>query len=249
MDSVLFNIIFFTFLATILSLFLVSLLLLHKKLIHSVAIYLVSFAAGALLATGFLDTFPEAVKETPQAFLWVTLSFTLFFFIERLFLSVHHHEDEDNKESLRIPTSFLIFGDGLHNFIDGVSIAGSFLVSRELGIITALAVFVHEIPHELGDFGILLHKGWGRSKVLWFNIATGAVALLGALLAYYVGSKLEHITPILLSLTTGNFIYLSATDLLPEIHHRVQKKEAFVHALLFLLGILLIVVLMKVVKE
>lgn len=244
------NVLFFTFLASIVSLFLVSVLLLKEKLIHRFSFSLVSFAAGALLATAFLDTMKEAVKLAGNpVFLWVTLSFAGFFIIERLFVFIHHHDEDtapkdDNK--LKIPTPFLLFGDGLHNFIDGASIAASFLVSFPLGIVTSTTVFIHEIPHELGDFGILIHKGWSRKRVLWFNVATGFAALLGAVLAFYLGAKFEQAVPIFLAITTGNFLYLSATNLIPEIHHKAKQGLALKETFFFVLGILLIAFLIQV---
>jgi zinc and cadmium transporter len=240
------TILFFTFLASMLSLILVSTLVLHKSF-HKISFPLVSFAAGALLATGFLDTFPEALNLSGEVvFLWVTLSFAFFFVVERLFLLLHHHDHHDhNKEQLKIPASFLLFGDALHNIVDGASIAAAFLVSFPLGVITTVAIFVHEIPHELGDFGILIHKGWSRKKAITFNGLSGAAALLGALIAFYLSSQFKQVVPALLAVATANFIYLSATDLLPEIHHKTDKKEALYNSLLFLLGIGLIVLLMK----
>lgn len=235
-------ILLFTFIATILSLFLVSILLLKEKVIHKLSFSLVAFAAGALLATAFLDTLKEALEmgEGKPILLWVLLSIAGFFLLERLFLSIHHHDDNEHDENkLRLPTPLLLFGDGLHNFIDGASIAASFLVSPALGIVTSLTVFVHEIPHELGDFGILLHKGWGRGKVLWFNVITGLTSVAGALLAYYLGNTFNGMVPFLLALTTGNFIYLSMTDLLPEIHHSA-KGQGVKHSIYFLLGIVFV---------
>lgn len=247
----LFYILLFTFIASISSLFLVGILLLHKKLIKKFSFYLVSFAAGALLSTGFLEAFKEAVSEAGEiAFLWVTIAFTVFFIVEKLFLFIHHHDSEESEEKIKhhvkAPTSFLLFGDSLHNFIDGASIAAGFLVSFPLGVITSLTVFVHEIPHELGDFGILLSKGWKRGKVFQFNIITGLTAFLGAILAFELGTQFKNITPLLLAITAGNFIYLSATDLLPEIHRKSTKKKALAHILFFLLGIILVAFLIEV---
>lgn len=246
----LFNILFFTFLASIVSLFLVAILLLNKTIIQKTSFLLVSFAAGALLATGFLDTLKEAVSIAGvDVFLWTTISFAIFFLIERLFISLHRHTEEDHldtSEELSVPTPFLVFGDGLHNFIDGMSIAAAFLVSFQLGLVTSIAVFVHEIPHELGDFGILIHKGWSRAGVLWINAATGAVSILGAIVAFYLGRQFENIVPILLSVTTANFIYLSATGLLPEIHHRAKKSIAVKYTVSFFMGIFLIAVLIRI---
>lgn len=249
--SVLAYILLFTFIATVISLLLVGLLLFHRTLLHKVSFTLVSFAAGALLATAFLDTFPEALEKGGQSvFLWVLISIAAFFIIERLFLVIHHHDDdEEHQESVKMPTAFLLFGDGMHNFIDGASIAASFLVSVPLGIVTSIAVFIHEIPHELGDFGILLNKGIGRGKVLGYNLLTGVAALAGALIAFYVGDKFKDMVPVLLSITTGNFIYLSATDLLPEIHHHSKKHPGWVNTISFLLGILLIYLLATFIHE
>jgi len=246
----LFNILFFTFLASIVSLLLVGILLLHKNLIKKLSFSLVALAAGTLLATGFLETMKEAVNlGGEQVYLWVTISIACFFVIERLFLFLHHHDHTGEEEDhVKIPTSFLLFGDGLHNFIDGLSIAAAFLVSMPLGIVTATAVFVHEIPHELGDFGILINKGWGRKKVLLFNFFTGVTAIIGALLAYYLGSLFHSILPILLSIATGNFIYLSATDLLPEIHHKAKENLALNYSFFFILGIALVYVLILLLE-
>ncbi|MEK7604938.1 MAG: ZIP family metal transporter [Patescibacteria group bacterium] len=244
-------IIVFTFFASAISLVLVGFLLLHKTLLKRISFGLVSFAAGALLATGFLDTMKEAVAQGgDNVFLWVTLAIAGFFLIERLFLHLHHHDtDGGHNEDLKLPVGVLIFGDALHNFIDGASIAASFFVSVPIGIITSLAVFVHEIPHELGDFGILLHKGWPRGRVFVFNALTGLAALVGALMAYFFGTQFAGAIPVLLAITTGNFIYLSATDLLPEIHHHSKKHPALSNVIFFLLGIGIIVVLTTFLRE
>jgi zinc and cadmium transporter len=245
--AVLPTILLFTFLASIVSLVLVGILLLHKQLIHKVSFYMVSFAAGSLLATAFTDTMPEAVDGSSNAYIYMTLFIGLFFLIERVFLHIHHHDEGNHKMKLPIP--FLIFGDALHNFIDGVSIASTFLVSFPVGIVTTIAVFIHEIPHELGDFGILLHVGYTRKKVLIINMFTGIAAIAGALIGYMLGSAIHGLLPILLALTTGNFLYLSLSDLLPEIHVDVKGKEAFYHVSSFFLGILFIIILGQAFKE
>ena len=233
-----------TFLASIVSLFLVSVLLVKENFMRKISFSLVSFAAGALLATGFLDTFKEAVGQAGEnAFIWTTLAFAFFFVLERLFVFIHHHGEESPdmaRDEMRLPIPFLLFGDALHNFIDGISIAASFLVSIPLGIVTTTAVFVHEIPHELGDFGILIHKGYGRKEVILFNFLTGITAIGGAILAFYIGNAFSKAVPVLLCITTANFIYLSATDLLPEIHIKAKRALALNETVFFLLGILLI---------
>jgi zinc and cadmium transporter len=244
----LFNILLFTFLASVASLFLVATLLLHKNLIHKTSFLLVSFAAGALLATGFMDTLKEAVAIAgADVFLWTTVSIAVFFLIERLFISLHHEETPvPGEENLKLPTAFLMFGDGLHNFIDGMSMAAGFLVSFQLGLVTSIAVFVHEIPHELGDFGILIHKGWSRRGALLFNFITGITSMLGGIVVFYLGEQFNKLIPILLSIAAANFIYLSATDLIPEIHHKAKKSFAIKYTFSFFMGIFLIAILIKI---
>lgn len=240
-------ILFFTFLASIISLILVSFLLLNKRFINKFSFSLVAFGAGALLAAAFMDTLKEAIEMGGEnVYLWVTFSVGGFFLIERIFHFLHHHDEEDEEEKIKLPIPFLLFGDGLHNFIDGVSIATSFLVSFPLGVVTSSAVFIHEIPHELGDFGILLNKGWGRGKVLKFNMITGLTSILGALLAFYLGKSFDNVIPMLLSITTANFIYLSTTNLLPEIHNKAKKSLALGDIFFFFLGIIFVSTLIKI---
>ncbi len=241
-------ILFFTFLASIASLGLVGILLLHKKLVHRVSFYMVSFAAGALLATAFTDTMPEAIQKSPNAYIYMTLAIALFFLVERVFLHIHHHDEREEKKVI-LPVPFLIFGDALHNFIDGVSIASTFLISFPVGLMTTIAIFIHEIPHELGDFGILLHVGFTRKKVLIVNILTGIAAIGGALVGYLMGAYLEGVLPVLLALTTGNFLYLSLSDLLPEIHAKMKGKDVLYHVSAFFLGIFFIILLGQLFKE
>lgn len=240
-------ILFATFLASIASLALVGLLLIFDKKIKAISFHLVSFAAGALLATGLNDTMPEAVAHGKSAFIYTTIFIAVFFFIERIFLHIHHHESEAG-ENLRLPVPLLMFGDAMHNFIDGVSIASTFLVSFPLGLITTTAVFIHEIPHELGDFGILLHMGYGRGKVLGFNVLTALTAFFGAILGFFLADKISDGLVILLSLTTANFLYLSLSDLLPEIHEKAKKENLIFHSLPFFAGMGIMLILTSFLK-
>ena len=128
----------------------------------------------------------------------------------------------------------------MHNFLDGVVIAATFMVSIPLGITTAIAVFAHEIPQEIGDFGLIIHKGLKRGKIILVNIISAAAAILGALLTYALGESLEKHIPVLLALTAGFFIYIAASDLIPEIHHEKRKNYIIYETLLLLFGVLLI---------
>lgn len=195
---------------------------------------MVSFGAGALLAAGFTDTLPEAVDKTENAFIYTVIFIGLFFLIERVFLHFHHHSHDEVDTSKKI-VPFLLFGDAMHNFIDGLSIATTLIVSLPLGLLTTLAIFIHEIPHELGDFGILLHAGYDRMKVIGFNVLTALMAFVGVFVGYLLGVHGE-ILGILLALTTANFIYLSLADLVPEINEKA-KGNLILHTLPFFAGI------------
>lgn len=240
-------ILLFSFLTGFASLFLALLLLLNEKLARKISFSLVSVAAGALLATAFLEIIPEATELKGDIFTMILFSMVLFFIIERLFIFLHHHEEEDKR--LMPATGVLFFGDAMHNFIDGVAIAGAFLVSFEVGLVTSLAVFIHEIPHEIGDLGILLHGGMERGKILLFNLSTEVFSLAGAISAFIFAQSLTNLLPVILAFTAGNFIYLSATDLIPEIHRKAEKSLALNHTAFFLLGIILIFILTKYLGE
>lgn len=234
----------FTFISSVVSLLLVFVLLANQKVAKILSFPLILFAAGTLLAVGLTDALPEAVERDANAYINVTVFVAVFFLIERIFFHMHHHEHENGGgKAFHLPLPFLLFGDTLHNLIDGVAIASTFLVSFPAGVLTAITVLIHEIPQELGDFGIMFHMGFKRKKVLLFNVLTGASAFVGAILGYLLGSTIEGLLPILLALTAANFIYLSLSDLLPEIHHREKRENPFLHTVPFLLGILFIILL------
>lgn len=233
----------FTFLGSFVSLFLVIWLLSIKNLASRFSLLLTSFAAGALLTAAFLDLLPEAFEEvrSTNLFWGALLGIVVFFLLERSLLWFHHHHGEEKtgvmKEEKKPVTLLLMIGDALHNFLDGVVIGGSFLVSIPLGVVTSLAVFFHEIPHEIGTFGALLHEGLTYSRVVLYNVLSGVTALLGAILAYFFLSHLSAVIPYLLAFAAGNFIYISASDLIPEIHRAFDKEKALVQTTFFLLGI------------
>lgn len=231
------QILFFTFIAGILSLAGGIALLLRAAWVKKFAIHFVSFAAGALLATAFLDLLPEALEgraETGALFVWVLAGMLLFFVIEKLILRFHSHHHEDDEEHHH-PTPVLVqLGDTAHNFIDGVAIAAAFLANAPLGILTALAVAAHELPQEIGDFSIMLHHGWGRRKVLWMNIFSSLASIIGATAAYLLRGAIEPYLPHLLALTAGVFIYIASADLIPEISAKEHRdKTSHIIALLF----------------
>lgn len=219
------------------------LLLAREKFSIRMAPLLAAFAAGTLLATAFLDLLPEAaeVSEGTNIFFWTLVGFVIFFLLERSMHWFHHH-DEDNEEHAQTTIPLVMLGDSLHNFIDGVAMAAAFLIDIKLGVLTALAVGAHEIPHEIGNFGILLKHGLSRGKVLWYNVASAGAAFAGALLTYFIGVGVQGILPIVLSITAGSFIYIGASDLIPEIYHqhKHQRQYALVLVSMFLVGIVFV---------
>lgn len=162
-----------------------------------------------------------------------------FFLLERFIHWFHHHHDHKTSRDKSV-VSLVTLGDSLHNFIDGVVIAATFMVSIPLGIVTTLAVAAHEIPQEIGDFGILLNKGVKKFNVLWLNVVSALAAILGALITYSSGESIEGVLPIFLSLAAGFFIYIAASDLIPEIHNEEKRKVAVIETLLLLLGVLVV---------
>lgn len=242
-------ILIFTLLGSLVSLIGGIILLAKEKFAASISHYLASFAAGALLGVAFLDLLPEAAHEAEDIleegggdiniFLWTLGGFLFFFLLERFIHWFHHHHDHQTTRDKSV-VSLVVLGDSLHNFIDGVVIAATFMVSIPLGIVTTLAVAAHEIPQEIGDFGILLHKGLKRGNILLLNIVSSLFAILGALITYSSGESLEGLLPIFLSLAAGFFIYIAASDLIPEIHMQEKRKVALIETGLLLVGVLVI---------
>ena len=185
----------------------------------------------------FLHLLPEAIAEASDSlkvFLYLLLGFCLFFVLEQ-FLWWQHEHGEVHKIQ---PFSYLILlGDTVHNFIDGLVIAASFVVSYQIGIVTTLAVALHEIPQELGDFGVLTYGGFSRARALAFNYISAIAAIVGGIIGYFAASVLQASTVYLLPFAAGNFIYIAAADLIPEIRHTAKPGRAVMYFCVFLAGI------------
>lgn len=238
-------ILLFTFLGSFGALIGGLILLAYEKFALKISHFLASFAAGVLLGAAFLDLLPEALHEGEEngidVFLWTLIGIVAFFLLERLIHWFHHHEEhhQHHKES-KTTLPLIIIGDTMHNFIDGIVIAATFMVSIPLGIVTSVAVFAHEIPQEIGDFGLMIHKGLERKKIILVNLISAAAAFLGAGIAYITGDVLQNSIPIFLAVTAGLFIYIATSDLIPEIHYEKRKKAAFFESLLLILGIIFV---------
>ena len=246
-------ILFFTLIGSVFSLIGGIVLLFKEKLALRISHLLFSFAAGTLLGTAFFDLLPEAASNASKninIFLWVLIGFLFFFLIERFIHWFHHHHEHSSEEGQIKPTVALITsGDSIHNFIDGIAIAASFLVNIPLGIITALAVAAHEIPQEIGDFSILLHKGVDRKKVLLLNLLSSLAAIVGAVLTFFMADFVTGLLPGFLSVTAGFFIYIAASDLIPEIHHENRKGFAVIETALLFLGVIVIWVFVSLLER
>lgn len=210
---------------------------------------LVAFAAGALLGAVFLDVFPEAVEAAgPSAFRWAFASFLALAFLE-WFLGPHHHDHSAHPPGQHAHTGpsstvvpSLLAADALHNLADGAAVAAAFLVSTEAGVATTLAVIAHELPQEVGDYALLRAKGLSRSRAL---LALGGVQLTAAVGAGAVllGSQwVQGLEGIILALASGTFLYIGATDLLPDLRQATSSREARGRLLGFLLGLALVAV-------
>lgn len=226
-----------------------GLILFSKKLLtEKMTGYLVSFAAGTLLAVTFLDLLPEALEQSgPEfnIFLPVFLAVILFFFLERFVLWFHHHDSAHGTK----PTAVLVLlGDGIHNFIDGVAIAAAFITDPTLGVVTTLAMMAHEIPQEISDFSILIHGGMKKEKALFFNFLSGLAAVLGGVLGFYFLESLQGALALLLAFTGGMFIYIACADLIPELHKDFARQKSWVQALPFLLGIAFLWILITLLE-
>lgn len=247
-------ILIFTFIGSIGSLIGGIILLWRKSFALKISHFLASFAAGVLLGTAFFDLLPEAMHEGEDRevniFFWSLLGIVIFFLMERFIHWFHHHGEfhEHDKES-KSTVPLIIVSDTVHNFIDGVVIAATFLISIPLGVVTTLAVAAHEVPQEIGDFGLLLHKGLERKKIIIVNVLSAAAAFAGAIITYIFGDILQVYIPVFLALTAGFFIYIATSDLIPEIHYEKRPGFALVESLLLILGIIVIYISVSLVEH
>ncbi|MFH0912346.1 MAG: ZIP family metal transporter [Patescibacteria group bacterium] len=193
----------------------------QERLVEKIIPWLVAFAAGTLLAAAWFDLIPEALEQSGESILaWVVVGILLFLLFEQV-LHWHHEHRHDcgecDKNPKRVIGYSVLLGDGLHNFLDGVLITSAFLVNFSLGITTTVAVLFHEIPQELGDFGVLLHSGFSRSKALYFNFISALTAVVGALVAYWAMQKVAQVVPYAVAIGAGGFLYIALTDLFAEL--------------------------------
>ncbi len=229
-----------TVIVSIISLIGVFTLGVKSKMFDKMLVLIVGFAAGALIGSAFLHLLPEAVRdcEGEAVFFYALVGFTVFFLMERYIYWRHCHNGVCEIHTF---TYLNLIGDGVHNFADGLIIAASFVTSLKLGLVTTLAVILHEIPQEIGDFGILVYGGFSKKKALLFNFACALMAILGAVFGYALSEITGQSVPFLIAFTAGGFIYIAASDLIPELHKQKDAKRANAAFVSFILGLILMV--------
>jgi len=218
-------------------------LVLKRGLLEKIVMVLVSFAAGALIGGAFIHLLPEAIEEGGPVFPMLIMGIIIFFILE-IYLYWYHchgghiHSHKHGHQCKIRPMGYLnLIGDGVHNLIDGMIITTAFLVNTPLGVVTTLAVIFHEIPQEMGDFGVLVYSGFSKYKALFFNFLSACTAILGVFLTYLFASMVDNITMYLVPFAAGGFIYIAMTDLMGELKEEPDFQKATWQILIFLTGI------------
>lgn len=206
--------------------------------LKKILLYLVSFAAGALLGDVFLHILPEMGEEgfPLEAGIYILAGIITFFALERF--AWWHGSHGEHSEEVHSMTYMTITGDTLHNFIDGMIIATAYLVSVPLGVATTAAVVLHEIPQELGNFAVLVHGGWSRKKALLYNFLSALAAVVGAAMVVTFFRGMEELPVWLIAVAASSFIYIAMSDLIPEIHKEKRSGKSLALMLCIVLGVL-----------
>ncbi|MDD2224723.1 MAG: ZIP family metal transporter [Candidatus Shapirobacteria bacterium] len=244
MQSFIFSIIA-TVLVSLISLIGIFFIFIKTPVLKKITLFLVSFAIGGLLGDAFIHLIPESFKSQNQslsASLLIILGILIFFAIEKILRWRHCHDPNCHQDSEDSSHSTLInlIGDTVHNLTDGMIIAASFMVSIPLGVTTSLAVVLHEIPQEIGNFGIFIHNGLSISKSLVYNFISALASVLGVILTFLLGQYFINVASFLVPITAGGFIYLAASDLIPELHrHQSRAKHSLLQLFFIILGVAL----------
>ncbi len=216
--------------------------------LKKILLYLVSFSAGALLGDVFLHLLPELIEEAGFS---LSLAFTALggigvsFVIEK-FVHWRHCHVPHSKEHPHPFAVMNLVGDGVHNFIDGIVIGASYLASIPLGLATTAAVLLHEIPQEIGDFGVLLHGGFSKGRALFMNFLLALTSVLGALVVFAIGAKVDGILPFAIAFAGGSFLYIAGSDLIPELHKESRVMQSFIQLLCLIAGVAVMAALLLI---
>jgi len=239
-----------TVVVSLLSLIGVFALSLSERALDRFLFVLLSFSAGSILGAAYFDLLPEAVEISEGAsspFFVIAAGFLGFFFLERFIYwyhgHIHGHEapsEVDKRVTVKRFVYLNLFGDGIHNFLDGMVIAASFFLDFTVGFVATTAVIFHELPQEIGDFGVLLYGGFSRRKALFFNFLSALTAVAGALLSNFFSVNIQNFVGSLVAFAAGGFIYLAASELIPEMQQEKDFRKSVVQFVLFIFGLILI---------
>lgn len=213
-------------------------LLLKEDLLKKILLLLVAFSAGSLIGNAFLHLLPEGLEKLGNynmTFLIAISGITVFFIMEKFLFWRHCHKG--GKCDFHSFTYMNLIGDGIHNFIDGLIIGAAFYVDMKLGIATVIAIVFHEIPQEMGDFGVLIYGGMKKAKALFLNFISATAAILGTILGFFFSSNAVGFADFLMPFAAGGFIYIASSDLIPELHRQIDTKKSLFSILLFIVGI------------
>lgn len=212
-----------------------------EKLLNKILFILIGIAVGAFFGDALIHLIPESFSKLGEIEgpFYVLLGIVVFFSLEKFLRWQHTHDThiEDGDDCIHPIGPLVIFSDGIHNAIDGAIIAASFMVSIEVGIVTTIAIALHEIPQEISDFALLLHAGYSRKKAILFNFLSSAVAILGAVVTLFVLNSVEALLPVLTAFAAGGFLYIAGSDLVPELHKRKKMSESLIQLISILIGI------------
>ncbi len=225
-----------TLLISLISLIGIIFLSLRKKTLNKILMCLVAFSAGALLGGAFLHLLPESFKQAKEwACIGPLAGIVIFFIIEKFLKWRHCHKERCPVHTFGYMN---LIGDAIHNFTDGVIIAASFLVSIPFGVITTIAIALHEIPQEIGDFGVLVYSGFKVKKALVINLIAALTAILGGIFGYFISKPLTLFSAYTIPIAAGGFIYIASSDLIPELHKETSTKKSLRSFAFLVLGVL-----------
>jgi len=229
-----------------------------EETLHKVLFIFLGFSGGAILGSALLDLLPESIELISEignefnVFIYITIGFLTFFFIDRYVYWYHGHGHKNEIEDeckmrrnveLKSLRALNLIGDAIHNFIDGMVISVSYLYSIPLGITTTIAVLFHEIPQEIGDIGLLIYSGLKTTKALILNFISALTAFMGVFIVQITSLKIENVNAILLSIACGGFIYLAASEIIPEMQREKDFAKGVVQFILFIMGIVIIFII------
>ena len=218
---------------------------LKEELLRKYIFIFISLAIGALLGDAFIHLIPEALENSLNATftsILIILGILIFFILEK-FLHWHHHGEDKDEPNIHPTGKLVLFSDGVHNLMDGIAIGISFIVNVPVGIATTIAIILHEIPQEIGDFAVLLHSGYTKKRALWFNFLSALSAVFGVFIAFILGKSGENFTIWILPIIAGGFIYIATADLIPELHKTKEIKHSIYQIIVVIIGVLMMAAL------